>query len=328
MEVGMKGQGKLCLVLLVAALTVSWGCSNNSPNGSSSSSSESIKPFLGRWDLTVTTPKEQRPSWIEISDEQGQPQGLMVGFWAHATPTGKIRLDDGKIEFTAPKGIGYSDGAELEGELSGDQLSGTATDANGVAWKWTGHRAPSLKRDGVPEWGKPIRLFNGKDFDGWRFSNPKGTPDWKIDHGTLVKDKNSSEIISTSKFEDFKLHVEFNPGPNSNSGVYLRGRYEVQIAADSGELPPNRSMGAVYGFLAPEPAVPPNPGKWQTYDITLVGRTLTVVHDGQTIIDHREIPGITGGALDSDEGSPGPIYFQGGEQGQVAFRNIVITPAK
>ncbi|HEX5410408.1 MAG TPA: DUF1080 domain-containing protein [Terriglobia bacterium] len=324
----MKGQRKLCLVLLMMALAVSWGCSNNSPNGSSSGAADSIKPFLGRWDLTVTTPTRQRPSWIEISEEQGQPKGLMVGFGGHATPPDNLRVEGGKLEFTAPRGTGYSDGTEFEGQLSGDQLSGTATNANGVAWKWTGRRAPTLQRQGTPEWGKSIRLFNGKNFDGWRFSNPKGTPDWKIEKGTMVKDKNSSEIISTSKFQDFKLHVEFNPGPKSNSGVYLRGRYEVQIAADSGELPPNRSMGAVYGFLVPEPAVPPNPGKWQTYDITWVGRTLTVVHDAQTIIDQREIPGITGGALDSDEASPGPIYFQGGEQGRVAFRNVVITPAK
>lgn len=324
----MKGQRRFCLVLLVTALLVAGGCSQNgkSPESSSSGGAESIKPFLGRWDLTVKTATEERPSWLEVSEENGQPEGLMTGFWAHATPTGKIQVEGGKIEFAAPKDIGYSDGTQFEGQLSGDQLTGTATDPKGVAWQWTGHRAPTLNREGVPDWGKPVRLFNGKNLDGWRFSNPAHV--WSVKDGTLVKNANSSEIISTSKFEDFKLHVEFKCDVSCNSGVYLRGRYEVQIAAGPDGLPPNRSMGSIYGFLAPEPAPPPVLGKWQAYDITLAGRTVTVVLDGQTIIDHREIPGITGGALDSNEGEPGPIYFQGGEHGQVAFRNVVITPAK
>jgi 3-keto-disaccharide hydrolase len=324
----MTGQKKLFLVLLVGALLFSWGCSQNAnpPASSSSSASEAINPFLGRWDLTIETPTQERPSWIEISEEQGQAKGLMTGFGGHATSTGNIQIKDGEIEFVAPEGTGYGDGTELKAKLDGEQLVGTATDPKGVTWQWTGRRAPSLERNGVPEWGKPIRLFNGKNLDGWRFSNPAHV--WSVKNGTLVKNATSSEIISTSKFEDFKLHVEFKCDVSCNSGVYLRGRYEVQIAAGPDGLPPNRSMGAIYGFLAPEPAPPPTLGKWQSYDITLVGRTVTVVLDGQTIIDHREIPGITGGALDSNEGEPGPIYFQGGEHGQVAFRNVVMTPAK
>lgn len=330
MEGEMTGQRKLFVALFLVASLLSWGCSQNAlrPESSPSRASESLKPFLGRWDLTIKTRAGERPSWLEVTEEQGQPQGLMVGFWAHASPTGKVQIEGGKIHFMPPKGVGFSNDTQFDGQLSGGELAGTATNPRGVAWQWTGRRAPALKREGVPEWGNPIRLFDGKDFNGWRFSNPRGIPDWKIENGALVKDKNSSEIITTSRFEDFKLHVEFKCGPNSNSGVYLRGRYEVQIATDSDALSPNRSMGAVYGFLTPEPPVPPRTGVWQTYDITLVGRTVTVVHDGQTVIDQREIPGITGGALDSNEGLPGPIYFQGGEEGQVAFRNIVITPAK
>jgi len=80
--------------------------------------------------------------------------------------------------------------------------------------------------------------------------------------------------------------------------------------------------------VAPSPEQPRRPGEWQTYDITLVGRVVTVVQNGQTIIDKQEIPGITGGALDSHEGLPGPIYLQGSEDGHVAFRNITLTPGK
>ncbi len=328
MEVEMKGQRKLFLALVVVALLVSWGCSQNakSPASSSSSESASIKPFLGRWDLTIKTPTGDRGSWLEISEKQGQAEGLMLGFGGHAVPTDKVQVKDGTIVVFPRKDL-FGEGTEFTGKLIGEQLVGTATNPKGVNWQWTGQRAPSLERTGTPKWGKPIRLFNGRNLDGWRLRNPVPTAVWSVRHGAMVKTAKSSDIITTSKFEDFKLHVEFKCDDSCNSGVYLRGRYEVQIAEPTDEIPPNLSLGAIYGFIAPNPAAKVRLGKWQSYDITLVGRTVTVVLDGQTIIDHREIPGITGGALDSDEAAPGPIYLQGGEHGQVAFRNIVITPA-
>ena len=328
MEVEMKGQRKLFLAPLVVALLVSWGCSPNakSPVSSTLSESASIKPFLGRWDLTVKTPTKDRGSWLEISEKEGVAEGLMLGFGGHALPTEKIQAKDGTIDIMPPKGL-FPEGTEFKGKLTDGRIAGTATNAKGETWQWTGQKAPSLERTGTPKWGKPIRLFNGRNLDGWRLRNPVPSAVWSVRHGAMVKTAKSSDIITTSKFEDFKLHVEFKCDGSCNSGVYLRGRYEVQIAEPAGEIPPNLSLGAIYGFIAPNPAAKVRLGKWQSYDITLVGRTVTVVLDGQTIIDQREIPGITGGALDSDEAAPGPIYLQGGEHGQVAFRNIVITPA-
>jgi len=215
----------------------------------------------------------------------------------------------------------------FEGSISGEKLSGTVNGPDGKTWQWTGVRAPSLKRGQAPNWGKPIALFNGKDLTGWKMTADSVTV-WKVENGILVSPGNGPELINDSKFEDFKLHVEFNCGENSNSGVYLRGRYEVQIETDSIEEPPSHHMGSIYGFLAPTPELPRKPGTWQTYDITLVGRMVTVVQNGQTIIDNKEIPGITGGALDSHEALPGPIYLQGSEKGHVAFRSIVITTAE
>jgi hypothetical protein len=122
--------------------------------------------------------------------------------------------------------------------------------------------------------------------------------------------------------------VEFNCAKDSNSGVYLRGRYEVQVETESEAEPPSHHTGGVYGFLAPTPEQPRSPDTWQTFDITLIGRRVTVVLNGKTVIDNREIPGITGGAVDSSEGTPGPIYLQGSEKGHVAYRSIVVTPAK
>ena len=89
-----------------------------------------------------------------------------------------------------------------------------------------------------------------------------------------------------------------------------------------------RAFRSAYGFLAPTPELPRKPGEWQTYDITLVGRMITVAQNGETIINNQEIPGITGGALDSHEELPGPIYLQGSEKGHAAFRSLVLTPAE
>jgi hypothetical protein len=285
------------------------------------------RAYLGRWDLTVRTPTREWPSWIEISDDHGRIEGLMIGLWGHATPT-EIRIKRGNIEFAVPKDGGFPDGTQLRGRLAGSGLVGIATAPSGASWTWIGRREPALNRKGVPKWGKPIRLFDGKDLAGWTFADPTQASAWSVEGGTLVKHGRGSEIVTTSRFRDFKLHVEFNCGPMANSGVYLRGRYEVQIETNASREPPNRRMGAVYGFIAPQPALPRTPNVWQSYDITLVGRTVTVVDDGRTIIDHREIPGVTGGALNTDEGSPGPIYLQGTEDGRVAFRNIVITPSE
>lgn len=315
-------------IVCFAVLLPLWAFSGSLSPHARPAASASIKPFLGRWDLSIKTPKRVLPSWIEVSEDQGQPKITMTGVTDHATPLAKVELKDGEIQFLSPKGEeGFSEDTLFKGRVAGSRLVGTASSPNGTSWPWTGQRAPALVRKGAPRWGKPVKLFNGKDLTGWAFADPGQSKVWKVEDGTLVKDGHGSELISIPKFRDFKLHVEFNCGPMSNSGVYLRGRYEVQIETDSVQEPANRRMGAVYGFLAPSPEQPRKPGEWQSYDITLVGRTITLEQNGVTVINHQEIPGITGGALDSHEGLPGPIYLQGSEAGRVAFRNIVITPA-
>lgn len=317
-------------VLLLAALGAlpAQGAGRNSRLPTSAEFSTLIKPFLGRWDLTIKTPTKEVPSWIEVSDVEGQPRVVMTGVADHATPLKKAEIKGHLLEFLSPKGEeGFREDTVFKCRRVGGRLIGTATSSGRTPWHWVGSRAPALNRTGVSNWGKPIRLFDGKDFAGWRFSDPSRKGSWTIEGGTLVSNGHGAEIITASKFRDFKLHVEFNCGARANSGVYLRGRYEVQIETDSAQDPPSQQTGGVYGFLAANPELPRRAGVWQSFDITLVGRTVTVVQNGQTVIDHKEIPGITGGALDSHEGLPGPIYLQGSEEGRVAFRNIVITPA-
>ena len=322
---------RIVLMLLVPSLLLStkaYSQVGESKKGSSLPSAEPVEAFLGRWDLTLKAPDREYPSWLELRCEGGQLKAQMVSRWGHARSLPKVELSNGHLTFVSPKEEEERpDDMVFEGTLVGNMLSGTTTGPNGTAWQWTGQRAPALKAKSAPKWGKPIQLFNGKDLTGWRMDGT-GMPVWKVENGNLVSPGNGPELINDSKFQDFKLHVEFNCPANSNSGVYLRGRYEVQVETDSIEEPPSHRMGGVYGFLGPSQELARKPGEWQSFDITLIGRIITVIQNGKAIIDNQEIPGITGGALDSHEGLPGPIYLQGGEKGHVLFRNIVVTPAE
>ncbi len=315
---------KIARALLTAAIAIA----SSSSWAFSQSQAAEVKPFLGRWDLTLKTPDREYPSWLEIRQMNGQLSARFVSRWGNARPLPRIEIKGKHLTFVSPKEEeDRKDDMVFDGTLTGNTLSGQTTGQDGTPWKWIGVRAPSLEKTSAPQWGKPIRLFNGKGLTGWTMSKA-GPPYWTVQDGNLVSPGNGPELINNLKFQDFKLHIEFNCGKDSNSGVYLRGRYEVQIETESEAEPPSHHTGGIYGFLAPSPELPRRPDVWQTFDITLVGRKVTVVQNGQTIIDNQEIPGITGGALNSHEALAGPIYLQGGEKGHVAFRNIVITPAK
>ena len=317
---------QLSIGVAIAAL-LAGGAYSQGAKSSAVAASSSAKEFLGRWDLTLKAPDRDYPSWLALREENGQLKAEMVGRWGNARPLPSAELSNGHLKFVSPKDEeGSQHDLVFDGTLRGSSLSGTLVGPDDKAWTWTGRHAPSLKRTGTPAWGAPVTLFNGKDLTGWHEQKAGAAPAWKVENGNLVSPGNGPEIISDSKFEDFKLHIEFNRGAASNSGVYLRGRYEVQIETDSADEPPSHHTGGVYGFLAATPELPRTADEWETYDITLLGRVVTIVENGTTIIDKKEIPGITGGALDSQEGLPGPIYLQGSEKGHVLFRNIVLTP--
>jgi Domain of Unknown Function (DUF1080) len=311
------------LIIAIAVVLFVLNIPGRAQNGSSA-----YKPFLGQWDLTLKAAGKEYPSWIEISEDGDQLKALMVGRWGSARSLPKIQIENGVLTFVSPKEEeGSNHDLVFQGKLVGNNLTGTTLGPDGTTWQWVGERTPALKKTSAPKWSKPIQLFNGKDLTGWKMDKP-GPPVWTVQDGTLNKPGNGPELFSDAKFQDFKLHVEFNCGKDANSGVYLRGRYEVQIETESEAEPPSHHTGGVYGFLAPSPELPRKPDTWQTFDITLLGRRVTIVQNGQTVINNQEIPGITGGAVDSHEATPGPIYLQGSEKGIVTFRNIVITPAE
>jgi hypothetical protein len=280
----------------------------------------------GRWDITVHQPGREVPSWLEIIHSGlNTLVGRFVGGGGSARPISKVEFSGGKMSFSIPpQWEKDQSNLSVEGWLHGDSLSGTLVNPNGKKYNWVGYRAPTLRRNVQPVWGAMIPLFDGNDLKGW---HAMGENQWQAAAGVLKSPRSGSNIVSDARFSDFKLHIEFRYPAGSNSGVYLRGRYELQIEDTGGKEPPNNQLSAIYGFLAPSEMAGKAADEWQTYDVVLVGRMVTVIFNGVTVICNQEIPGITGGAIDSKEAEPGPIYLQG-DHGPIEFRRIEITPGK
>ncbi|HVI59906.1 MAG TPA: DUF1080 domain-containing protein [Luteimonas sp.] len=281
--------------------------------------------LVGRWDIDIHAPGGDLPSWLEVRRSGTRTLvGEFVGVVGSARPVSRVEVDGETLRFSLPpQWEGGAGDFSFEGRLRGDGLAGTMAFPDGRRFDWSARRAPSLQRSSPPEWGEPVRLFNGRDLSGWRATGPSN---WQAADGVLRNTGSGANLVTERTFTDFRLHVELRLPKGSNSGVYLRGRYEVQVADRFGE-PASDTLGAVYGFLAPSEEAARGPEEWQSLDITLVGRRITVAVNGKTVVCDREIPGITGGALDSDEGAPGPLLLQG-DHGPVEFRNITLTPAR
>lgn len=203
--------------------------------------------------------------------------------------------------------------------------------------QFTGHRIPPVPP--APDlsqvkYGPPIRLFDGEDLAGWRLAEPKAVNGWSVQDGVLINrpvqakgepHKYYGNLRTDRVFKDFNLSLEVNVPKHGNSGVYLRGIYEVQVADTYGEPVDSHNMGAIYSRITPSVAAERPAGQWQTLNITLVQRHVTVVLNGTKIIDNQPLLGCTGGALWSDESRPGPIYLQG-DHLAVDYRNIVLRP--
>jgi hypothetical protein len=227
--------------------------------------------------------------------------------------------------------------ATVDGDVM--KLTTERTNASGrvqVQAEFTGQRIPPLPA--APDlaqvtFGEPIALFNGTDLTGWQVMNPNAPSGWSVQNGVLVnhapqepgKHISYTNLRTAKEFEDFNLTLEVRVPKGGNSGVYLRGIYEVQVADSFGRPVDSHNMGAIYSRITPAVAAEKEAGQWQTLDITLVDRHVTVILNGTTIVDNQPLLGCTGGALWSDELRPGPIYLQG-DHTSVDYRNIVLRP--
>ncbi len=283
-------------------------------------------PFLGRWDLTITTGQDSYPDWMELSEAGGKLDAWIQPRSGGARHVSDVKLDGSHLLVNLGGGRGPAIAWELTAQ--GNQLTGSIKRGDATSAQIAGVRAPALNRPMPSAWTDPEPLFNGKDLTGWE---PMGKAEnhWVAKNGELLNETKGANLRSTRKFDDFKLHIEYNCPANGNSGIYLRGRYEVQVEYEpEGTEDKFHTLGAIYSFVAPTTMLPRKPGEWESFDITLVGRRVTIVRNGVKTVDNQEIPGITGGAIDSNEGEPGPFYIQGDHTGGMLYRNIRISVPK
>jgi len=170
-----------------------------------------------------------------------------------------------------------------------------------------------------------VALFNGKDLSGWKAMIPNRELGWEVVDGIMKNKAGANNLVSEQKFWNFELDCEFRLGAHTNGGIGLRGRYEVQVLEDYGRVPDTHSAGALYSRIVPSENASKPAGQWQDYKIRLVGRQVTVIFNGKTVIDKGEVEGLTAMAHDWNEAVPGPISLQG-DHGPVEIRKLLVTP--
>jgi hypothetical protein len=306
---------RLSFLLLIGMAPGLWGAAN---------------PFAGRWDLTVT-PKSggaSYPDWMELADRGGKTALRIQPRSGGAREIGDFKVSGTRLHVLYSKADAKNPEVTWDLEVAGDKITGTISRAGTASAEVAGVRAPKLDRKPPKAWAPPEPLFNGKDLSGWEPMTANNNH-WTAKDGELLNTAGGANLKSTRAFEDFKLHFEVNCPADGNSGVYLRGRYELQIEYQDVDASDRlHSIGSIYSFVGPSTMLPRTPGTWETFDVTLVGRRITIVRNGVKTVDNQEIPGPTGGALDSNEGAPGPFYIQGDHTGGLRYRNITIQPPR
>jgi hypothetical protein len=293
--------------------------------------------FNGRWDISYPA-GSNRASWLEVRGAgAASPEVKFVSAYNGDLNTAdEVSVKGGELMFGFRNKVRRQRGQEAveihyvyKARLSGAKLIGTSETegSSQAAAKWVGVRAPEIKDkdDGTWREGKPVQLFNGKDLAGWGPLEKDRQFGWTVENGVLTAPGGGANLVSTAKFWNFKLHIEYRMAKNSNSGIGLRGRYEIQVQDDYGKPPNAHSNGSLYSRIAPRVEASKPAGEWQTYDITLIGRDLTVVLNGQKLIDKQVVEGLTAMGHDPNEGEPGPLSLQG-DHGPIEFRNILLTP--
>ncbi|HOO99853.1 MAG TPA: DUF1080 domain-containing protein [Bacteroidales bacterium] len=312
-----------------------------------------VSEFIGQWTIDIAGGSV---GWIEVRQDENYLNGDILWGGGSVLPVSNIFVASGPKLIIQRSGNVVRKRDEknnpvltmivtdwLEIEKDGDNsikgiLLRPRRDGKGVdTTRFSGKRLPPVPPQpdlSAVKFGKPVSLFNGKNLGGWRLINPKQTNGWKVADGTLLNDPvqpadgphiSFGNLRTDDAFGDFNLKIEVNVPAGSNSGIYLRGMYEIQVSDSYGRPLDSHNMGGLYSRIKPSVNAEKEAGTWQSFDITLCQRHLTVILNGVKIIDNQPVYGPTGGAMQSDVFAPGPIYLQG-DHGKVAYRNIVLTP--
>lgn len=310
---------------------------------------DSAKPFLGRWGLFLPG----GAGWLEVKQMDGYLDASLLWYGGSVEPVSNVYMQGETLVVTRSRNIVLAKDASgaparthqastlFQFSLYADQLVGEEIspekDGSTTTMRFTGRKIPDVPA--APDlskivFGKPVKLLNGKDLAGWKLLEENKVNGWSVTDGVLVNDPAQKEgqphisygnICTVDKFEDFNLKLQVNVPEGSNSGVYLRGIYEIQVLDSYGKPLDPHNMGALYSRITPSEGAEKPAGTWEDLDITLCDRHVTVVLNGKTIINNQPVLGCTGGAITPDEFIPGPIYLQG-DHGKVSYRNIEIKP--
>ena len=211
----------------------------------------------------------------------------------------------------------------------------TIRNASNIAQIATGGKCPPMpSRPDLASirFGEPIHLFNGNNLDGWLLQPANAKNGWQAKEGILTNTTPKTDFsaygdfgnLKTSEvFGDCQLHLEFRIGKDCNSGIYINGLYEAQVVDRNSKMQGISGPGAIFGRLTPSSNAGYEGGRWQTYDIMLVDRHVTVRLNNKMVIDNQAVEGCTGGALFGNVSREGPLYLQG-DHTSVEYRNIWI----
>jgi hypothetical protein len=282
-------------------------------------------PYLGRWNLTGIG-ENAGVYWLEITDDHGHLTGRFLNRGGSPVTLATVRIENGELFFQgAPPQRGSA--PEYRARLQGDKLAGTIKTA-ARAIEFVGVRPPkwpAADANAAHKKGTPVELFNGTSLDVWDVQDKTKPSGWSIVDGAMTNTPHANNLVSKEKFQDFTIHAEYKLESNSNSGIYLRGRYELQVLDDFGKPPDVHSHMSIYAWKAPLTNASKPPGEWQAMDATVVGNKVTVFLNGTKVHDNSTIEAITGGALDANETEPGPIMIQGDHE-KVTYRKVTVTP--
>jgi len=283
--------------------------------------------YLGRWNLQGTGENSTYVYWLEVKDEGGQLTGMFLNRGGSPVKLGTVKIDNGELVFALPPGRNNAPSPEYHAKLQGEKLVGSVQLANRKV-DFVGTRPPKwppADANASHTFGKPVDLFDGKSMDAWDVQDKSKPMGWVIEEGAMTNTPPANNLVSKQKFKDFKIHAEYKLTQGSNSGIYLRGRYELQVLDDYGKPPEAHSHMSVYAWHAPLVNASKPAGEWQMMEATLVGNKVTVFLNGQKVQDNATLEAITGGALDTNETEPGPIMLQGDHE-KVWYRRVTVTP--
>ena len=295
-------------------------------------SAQKNSSYVGKWDITGTDAQgNKQVYWLEIKEENGALAGSFLNRSGSVYKLTSAAVENGELVFDSSTAS-----AKLlhRAKLQDKQLVGTLTLTNSrnnqtQTINWVGVRAPNWGKadaNAKHKFGKPVELFDGKSIEASWVVQHKGRPSgWSVVDGLMTNQAGANNLVSISTFKDFKIRAEYKLEAKSNSGIYLRGRYELQVLDDYGKEAESHGHMGIYSRIAPAKNNSKPAGEWQEMEATIVGNRVTVYLNGHKVHDNQVIDGLTGGALDADEGQPGPIMLQG-DHGKVWFRKVTITP--